>query len=328
MPLLTSLAATAQAAGFPSGVGGMDIFNPTAYGRVPSIPATSTNTSSTTGTDRQAQMIANLPGYLNMGAADSSNIGNNLAGQISPDVLAAITQAGAERGIATGSPGSANANASFLRALGLTSMQLQQLGHSQLTDAMNRTPMRESSQSSQTIDNGVQAAIAAAAPNPAAAARANLAATRAGMGAGAGAVGGFSTPGGLPSGGTPWSLPETPMPTTLGSLGGGFNAPSASSFDWNSWATGLPGQKTTGGGDFYAGNAYDDAQQNSYYSSEPDTYNYDPYKAPLQDLGVDSWYSDDWDATMNAPASTAYDSYSDTSSYDPYAEYDASYYFD
>jgi hypothetical protein len=160
------------------------IYTNTGYGSIPSLPAYTTDTSTTTGTDIQAQMLKNLPGYANLSAADSSNIGGNLAGTLSPDVIAQMQQAGAERGIATGTEGSGSNNAAYLKALGLTSMQLQQLGHTQLTEAMGRTPIQQTQLGTQKTDQGAAAAVYASAPNPALMQQASMNAAGAGMGAG------------------------------------------------------------------------------------------------------------------------------------------------
>lgn len=94
---------------------------------------------------RQAQLPyqANLPGYQSLVGQRSSNIGGLLQGQVPTDVLQQIQQRGAERGVATGSPGSPNANAAWLRALGLTSLGLQQQGSQQLGQAIEQTPVPE-----------------------------------------------------------------------------------------------------------------------------------------------------------------------------------------
>lgn len=85
----------------------------------------------------------NLPGYQGLIGQRSSNIGGLLRGQVPTDVQQTIAQAGAERGVATGSPGSPNANAAWLRALGLTSLGLQQQGAQQLGAAIEQTPVPE-----------------------------------------------------------------------------------------------------------------------------------------------------------------------------------------
>lgn len=157
-----------------------------AYGGIPQLPDYSKDTATTIGTDVQAQMLKNLPGYAGMSAADSANIQRNLAGSLAPDVISLMQQQAAERGIATGAPGSPNTDAAYLRALGLTSLQLQQLGHTQLTEAMQRTPIQQMQTVTQMTDLRPQQAIYNAAPIPSAQAAEQLRLAQAGMGAGYG----------------------------------------------------------------------------------------------------------------------------------------------
>ena len=84
-----------------------------------------------------------LPQYGRLASQSSQNILGLLRGQVPEDVTQQIQQRGAERGVAMGSPGSPNANAAWLRALGLTSLGLQQQGEQNLTGAVARTPIPE-----------------------------------------------------------------------------------------------------------------------------------------------------------------------------------------
>jgi hypothetical protein len=86
---------------------------------------------------------ANLPGYDAMVGQRSDVIGSQLEGEVPDDVLSQILQSAAERGIMTGSPGSPNASAAYLRALGQTSMGLQQQGMQNLGAAIESTPVPE-----------------------------------------------------------------------------------------------------------------------------------------------------------------------------------------
>lgn len=120
-----------------------------------------------------APYIANLPGYSQMVEQSSANIGNLLQGQIPQDVLNLIGQQAAERGVNQGIAGSPNQNAEMLRALGLTSLGLQQQGEGELTAAIGRTPVPQLFNTAQflTTPGDEQAAqmaanIYAAAPNP------------------------------------------------------------------------------------------------------------------------------------------------------------------
>lgn len=138
-----------------------------AYGGIPNLPPYITDTTTMLGTDRQAEMIRNLPGYQAMVGADVGNIQSNLAGRLAPDVIQLLQQQAAERGIGTGAGvGSPNTDAAYLRALGLTSLQLQQMGHQQLTEAMARTPFQEKQVQTAQKDLGMERAQYAAAPNP------------------------------------------------------------------------------------------------------------------------------------------------------------------
>lgn len=84
-----------------------------------------------------------LPQYGGLARQSSANTMNLLRGVVPEDVTQQIQQRGAERGVAMGSPGSPNANAAWLRALGLTSLGLQQQGEKNLTGAVARTPIPE-----------------------------------------------------------------------------------------------------------------------------------------------------------------------------------------
>lgn len=141
-------------------------------------------------------LSAGLPQYGALTAASSGNIMSNLKGQLPPDVINLIAQQAAERGIATGSPGSPNSDAAYLRALGLTSLDLQQKGESELTGAIGRTPVAQPFDLSRmmiTPEQEQEAAMAAnlygAAPVPSRAATAGIGAFSSGLGAGMGAVG-------------------------------------------------------------------------------------------------------------------------------------------
>jgi len=91
----------------------------------------------------QAPYLANLPNYAQMIAQRSGNVTQQLRGQLPEDVIRQIAQQSAERGIATGAPGSPNANAAYLRALGLNSLQMQQQGSAELSRSIADTPVPE-----------------------------------------------------------------------------------------------------------------------------------------------------------------------------------------
>ncbi len=179
------------------------------YGGIPNLPAYATDTTTQTtggtsemvGTDIAAELRKNLPMYNDLLMKDVGNIYANLGGQVAPDVISLLQQQAAERGIATGMPGAGSINAGYLRALGLTSLQLQQLGNQQLTAAMARTPIQQRQTTTQTgtttgttqRDLGPERAVYAAAPNPKAAAEQAMANAIAGMKAGQNLAGGAGT---------------------------------------------------------------------------------------------------------------------------------------
>lgn len=88
--------------------------------------------------------VANLPGYANMVGQRSENTQQMLEGQLPQDVIGQITQGAAERGISGGGgPQSPNSNAAFLRALGLSSLDMMGQGSQQLSQSIADTPTPE-----------------------------------------------------------------------------------------------------------------------------------------------------------------------------------------
>jgi hypothetical protein len=247
------------------------------YGAVPTVPNPITTAAGAIGGDlgnlggissltgglaganaagAQGAVASGLPGYAGMLGTSSQNIQSDLMGQVSPDVWNQIQQAGAERGVATGSPGGPNANAAMLAALGKTSMGLQAQGQQELTGAVNRTPTGPAVNSAEfavTPDQMQQAGYAQsvfnAAPNPTLARQADQAALLAQIGAGQGAGGGgggFQIGGGGPRLGGTDAL-GFPMAGAYGNDGpSGTDATTAvlsgpqgganpSTFDYNAW---------------------------------------------------------------------------------------------
>lgn len=96
-------------------------------------------------TSQESQLLSNIsaaiPNYSALIGAESGNTSQELAGQVPQDVVNQIAQGAAERGIATGSPGSNNSNAAYLRALGLTSIGQQQTGAKNLATMTTTAPM-------------------------------------------------------------------------------------------------------------------------------------------------------------------------------------------
>lgn len=137
------------------------------------------------------QYQAGIPNYGAMAGQSSANIMAALRGEVPADVLAQLQTGAAERGIATGMPGSPAANAAYLRALGLTSLGQQKYGEEALTGAvarMPRTGLYDVTKGFTTPQNIIEAAnqanIYAAAPDPYQAAMAAQQAALAGLRAG------------------------------------------------------------------------------------------------------------------------------------------------
>jgi hypothetical protein len=85
----------------------------------------------------------NLPGYQANISQRGTNVGSMLQGEVPIDVQRQMIQSTGERGVATGQPGSPNTNAAWLRALGLTSLGLQQQASQQLGESIAQTPVPE-----------------------------------------------------------------------------------------------------------------------------------------------------------------------------------------
>jgi len=85
----------------------------------------------------------NLPGYQGMIGQQSGNILQQLQGDVPRDVINQILQQAAERGIVTGSPGAPGAGAAYLKALGLTSLGMQEMGAKNLSQVRQDTPVPE-----------------------------------------------------------------------------------------------------------------------------------------------------------------------------------------
>lgn len=174
-----------------------------AFGRAPAGPSVSTtagpNTSTAIATGNQ--VYGQLPGY----AQSLSNVGGNIqsetAGEVPEDVKRAIAQGAAERGVSTGNVGGANTNADYLRALGLTSLDLTGRGQQNLQGILPVLPGAQISQNpgfyvnpGQQYEADLQRSLFNAAPNPAAAGRVGLNAVGSGYSAGLGSGGGFGLP--------------------------------------------------------------------------------------------------------------------------------------
>lgn len=90
------------------------------------------------------QFSSNLPLYDVTNQQQMQNIYDWSQGKLGEDVIGALWQAGAERGLGRGAAEiDPNANAAYLRALGLTSYDVQQRAVPMFTEAMARTPRAE-----------------------------------------------------------------------------------------------------------------------------------------------------------------------------------------
>jgi len=81
-----------------------------------------------------------LPGYEQLAQKYSSVLGSLLSGQVPSDVWYQLQRRAAERGVAMGMPGAPVVNTALLRALGLTSLGLQQAGLSAAQQAFSQLP--------------------------------------------------------------------------------------------------------------------------------------------------------------------------------------------
>lgn len=168
------------------------------------------------------QYAAAIPNYAGITAAQSAGISSDLAGQVPQDVINLLQQQGAERGIQTGMPGSDNANAAYLRALGLTSLGLRSQGQQEANALRAGAPIAPPFDISRfmTTPQDVYSArqlanLYAAAPSPAAAEFAAQQAFLRGQGQGYGQPQGYAQPPTLP-GGTGY----TPIPRGAGQFAG------------------------------------------------------------------------------------------------------------
>ena len=200
------------------------------------------------------QIGQGLPNYGALVGQSSKNIGAELQGQVPQDVITQLLQGAAERGIMTGTSGSPNSNAAYLRALGLTSLGQMQQGEQNLTGAIARTPRPglfdptsmfvspQQQQEAQVTQNYLNAA-----PVPSAAGTVGLGAAHAGLRAGLGSISTPAGAGGLPAppGSSiynPFAPGYNPATTAYGATNP-QEAPNAAQVaaNWADWARSLPG---------------------------------------------------------------------------------------
>lgn len=101
---------------------------------VSAVPAPVPTAPETTASAITQGNIVNtqLPNYAGDIKGVGANVASEIGGQLPASVIQQLQQQGAERGISTGSPGSPNANASYMQALGLNSLQLTNTGQQNL----------------------------------------------------------------------------------------------------------------------------------------------------------------------------------------------------
>lgn len=264
-----------------------------AYGSVPIGPSAVSTAGSVVpqAITLGQQAYAGLPGYQQ----SLNNIGNYIssttAGQLPDDVVRQIGQRAAERGVAMGAPGSPNVGASYLRDIGLNSLQLQGIGQNAFQSILPTLPGASLSQNAGLYVNpnlqyeaDLQKAIFEAAPNPTMAAGAAMGAARSGYGTGLGAISpiayggfGYGTPSSEDFMAQPWEVPNHPAVGAYGYgtggtfIGGQYYEPGQSPLSQDRVNSILqnygPNQMTSesDGGNYYGGdNTLDPFGQDSY----------------------------------------------------------------
>lgn len=262
------------------------------YGSRPSGAGVPITAGENTGAAMAAgnQVYNQLPQYATSLTNIGGNVASETAGQLPEDVVTQLKQRAAERGVATGTSGSDNDNAAYLRALGLTSLDLTNMGQTNLLRQLTSLPGAQTYEnasfyptSGQQYESSLQSNIFAAAPDPAAAGNANLRAAQAGYGVGRGSMGG--------------GLPPTPSYSSGGTSGGGGYSVGLPSYGSgvNQGQTGSPSQDVidrilasysgtvgfggsgAGGGTFYAGDQSGDPFADTGESNYGDPNDYYPY---------------------------------------------------
>ena len=153
--------------GAASGGGALDPkgYDP-AYGGIPNLPAYTTDTTKTVGTDKLGQLISGQPDFLKNLGLYTGNITSNLAGEVSQGTTNQLAQQAAEFGIGSGVPGSGASTSNFLARYGLTSEGLTQQGGKDYMGLMSSWPFQETQTASATTDQSANQAVFNAAPNP------------------------------------------------------------------------------------------------------------------------------------------------------------------
>ena len=185
-----------------------------AYGTVPTVPSPQSTQSTalsgdisqlgnisslTTGLDSASaggylsSLESLIPGYSGLSSTASSDISSLLSGQLPQDVLSQLNTQAAQRGVSFDAS-SPNTDAAALRAMGLTSLNLEQSGLSGLQGLIGENQVTQANPSAGLVSPSDQqsaqtaANVYASSPNPSAAAAANLAAAKTGTSMGASQV--------------------------------------------------------------------------------------------------------------------------------------------
>lgn len=199
--------------------------NPAAFGTRPApVQPQNTAPAAVSTAENQGNNVYNqLPGY----GTDLDNVGSNItaetAGQLPADVIQQITNQAAARGVSNGT-GAAATNQDLLKTLGLTSLNLTQMGQQGLNTQLGMLPGAQLYQNpafypttGQTYEAGVQNSLDAAAPDPFAAGNAAIGAAGGGFNAGFGGGGGGLPP--TPGGTSPSTAGGSPGGTLAGGPG-------------------------------------------------------------------------------------------------------------
>lgn len=245
------------------------------------------SSSSSTTSPQDQTSLQNLRSYLGQLAPLSQQslpvISSEISGQLPSDVQAQLNQQAAERGVSTGTTGSPNAGAAYLRALGLNSLQMQQLGQQNLSQAYNNARGmltgygldRNASSSGSGYGYGIPSYSRGT-----------------GGGGGGGGGGGMTRMPGIADTGSAW------MPSSGG--GGGSvtttSIPTAASlFGYGDQSSGMPM------GDLYG---------QVGYATDPYVAGYQPTSAGTMYMGDPSGYSGVQDALGYLPSETGAEFYS------------------
>ena len=199
----------------------------------------------------------------------SSNIGNELAGQLSPETIAALQQHAAQFGVQSGMPGSQFSGNQGLAQLGLNTEALQQQGQKDYLSASQELGGMQTPQSLAAEIASSNATLGAA-PDPAQAASEQLGQWMAKFNAASGGKGGYrlnsAAPSGGPAGGTgSYAGPNYTNPTVSQPNLSGLQIPgysfdnttgqyTANSQPLGGWTPGSGGV-AQGAGSYYAGEA-------------------------------------------------------------------------